>query len=183
MTPEKLIQQAVEEAVRRDHQSHPHISLLTSSERNIASHIRASLESIIRNSGELDGYQVDVEYNRQGEGDTPKRLGGENVVPDIIVHKRGITCEEDNDANYLFVEIKVIDNFNGERNSIRTTKGKENFDYDKHKLIFARSEKRYKHAAFLIFNQHGQCYLEIDNDAIWEDSFEPIFELAKSTFM
>ncbi len=171
MTPIKLIRQAVEEAVKQDDQSHSHISLLTSSERNIASHIRAALESIIRKSGELNGYQVDVEYNRQGKGDDPKKFDGKKVVPDIIVHKRGITYEEDRDANYLCVEIKVIGNFNGKKGSIPTAKGKRNFAKDKYKLVLARSEKQYKHAAFLIFNRRGECFLEIDNDAEYNDAF------------
>jgi len=125
MIPGKLIQQAVEEAVRHDDQSSPHKRLLTTSERNIASHIRAALESIIRKSGELNGYQVDVEYNRQGEGNDPKRLDGDNVVPDILVHKRGITHDEDRDANYLYMEIKLIYNFNGKRGSIPAGKKEE----------------------------------------------------------
>ncbi len=174
MTPEELIKRAVEGAVRQDDQSNPHIRLLTTSERNIASHIRAALESVIRKGGELNGYQVDVEYNRQGEGDDPKKLDGENVVPDIIVHKRGITSEKDEDANYIYIEVKIIDNFDGERDSIATAAKKDAFNKDKHKLRLAKSEKHYKHIAFLIFNRNGECFLEIDNDIEYKDSFTRI---------
>src|SRR6266566_1811193 len=133
MTPIKLIRQAIEDAVRQDDQSNPHIRLLTTSERNIASHIRAALESVIRKGGELNGYQVDVEYNRQGEGDDPKKLDGEN-------------------------------------DSIATAAKKDAFNKDKHKLRLAKSEKHYKHIAFLIFNRNGECFLEIDNDIEYKDS-------------
>ena len=174
MRPENLIQQAIEDAVRQDDQSNPHKRLLTTSERNIASHIRASIEAIIRKSSELTGYQVDVEYNRQGEDDDPKTLDGGNVVPDILIHKRGVTFEEDASANYLYMEVKVINRFNGTRDSIRDRDTTEKFRHDKHKLRLAKSEKQYKHAAFLIFDKNGECFLEIDNDIEYEDSFKDI---------
>jgi hypothetical protein len=171
MTPEKLIQQAVEDAIKLDNQSNPRKKLLTTSERNIAFHIGAALKQIIRDNDEFMGYQVDVEYHRQGADDDPKKLDGENVVPDILVHKRGITFEEDKEANYLYMEIKIIDRFNGKRNSITSVKKAGAFNEDKHKLMLAKSEKHYKHTAFLIFNRNGECFLEIDTDSQWKDSF------------
>src|SRR5216684_4825767 len=108
MTPEELIQRAIQHAIKLDNQSNPRKKLLTTSERNIAFHIGAALKQIIRDNDEFMGYQVDVEYNRQGADDDPKKLDGENVVPDILVHKRGITFEEDKEANYLYMEIKII---------------------------------------------------------------------------
>jgi len=51
------------------------------------------------------GWDVDVEYNRNRE--KPKSLGSGNVVPDIVIHRRGennSTGTEDN--NLLVLEIK-----------------------------------------------------------------------------
>ena len=171
MTPEELIQRAIQHAIKLDNQSNPRKKLLTTSERNIAFHIGAALKQIIRDNDEFMGYQVDVEYHRQGADDDPKKLDGENVIPDILVHKRGITFEEDKEANYLYMEIKIINRFNGKRNSITNVKKAEAFNDDKHKLVLAKSEKHYKYTAFLIFNRNGECFLEIDTDSQWKDSF------------
>ncbi len=76
MTPEELIHQAVEDAVRLDNQSNPRKKLLTTSERNIAFHIGAALQHIIRDKDEFMGYQVDVEYHRQGAENDPKKFDG-----------------------------------------------------------------------------------------------------------
>lgn len=170
--PENLILQAIENAIRLDEYSNPRKILLTTSERNIASHIRASLELVVRKMNKFDDYQVDVEYNRQGEGDDPKKLNSKNVVPDIIIHKRGFSHQEDNNANYLYMEIKIIERFNGNRCSIEDNhEVLEDFLYDKHKLILARTEKQYKHTAFLIFNKDGDAFLEIDNLSREKDYF------------
>ncbi len=171
MTPIKLIQQAIEDAVRKDDQSSPHKKLLTTSERNIAFHIGSALEQVISEIDEFKRYQVDVEYNRQGENDDPKKLNSKRVIPDIVIHKRGLTHEDDNDANYLWIEIKMIWNFNGKRDSITNAEKKKDFHKDKHKLVLARSEKHYEHAAFLIFNRRCECFLEIDNNAEHKDAF------------
>jgi hypothetical protein len=170
MTPEELIQRAIQHAITLDDHSNPRKKLLTTSERNIAFHIGASLHQMIKDTDELTKYQVDVEYHRQGMDDDPKKLDGKKVVPDILVHKRGISSEEDEEANYLYMEIKVIDNFNGKRNSVPTARTKD-FHKDKHKLMLARSEKHYKHTAFLVFNRNGGCFLEIDNYIEIKDSF------------
>jgi hypothetical protein len=173
MTPEELIQRAIQHAIKLDDHSNPRKKLLTTSERNIAFHLGASLQQIIKDNDELMKYQVDVEYNRQGADDDPKKLDGKKVVPDILVHKRGVAFEEDKEANYLYMEIKVIDNFNGKRNSVPTARTK-GFNKDKHKLMLARSEKHYKHTVFLVFNRNGECFLEIDNYIEIKDSFEPL---------
>jgi hypothetical protein len=175
MTSEELIHQAVEEAVRLDNQSNPRKKLLTTSERNIAFHIGAALHQIIRNNDEFMGYQVDVEYHRQGADNDPKKLDGENVVPDILIHKRGITFEEDTDANYLYMEVKVINRFNGKKESIRDSDKLTDFMHDKDKLMLARLEKHYKHTAFLIFNRSGECFLEVDNTDFAGSLFSRLF--------
>jgi hypothetical protein len=174
MTPEELINQAVEEALRLDNQSEPRKKLLTTSERNIAFHIGAALQHIIRDNDEFMGFQVDVEYHRQGADNDPKKLDGENVVPDILIHKRGTTNEEDIDANYLYLEVKVINRFNGKKESIRDSDKLTDFMHDKDKLMLAKSEKHYTYAAFLIFNRRGECFLEVDNTDIAIDLFSRI---------
>ena len=171
MTPEELIQRAIQQAIKLDDHSNPRKKLLTTSERNIAFHIGAALTHIIRDKDEFMDYQVDVEYNRQGADDDPKKLDGENVIPDILIHKRGITFEEDTEANFLYMEVKVIHRFNGTRENIRDHDKLTDFMHDKHKLLHARSEKQYIHTAFLIFNRIGECFLEIDNGSQLKDSF------------
>lgn len=171
MTPEELIEQALKDALEQDSLLSPRKELLTTSERNIAFHIAQALTNIIENSVEFMQYQVDVEYHRQGDGGIPKKLGGENAVPDIIIHKRGITHEEDNDANYLYMEIKLINNFTGKHSSISQKSKREAFAKDKHKLMLASSEKHYQHTAFLIINRNAECFLETNTNCQKGDSF------------
>lgn len=65
---------------------------------------------------EFSGFDVDVEYNRQGKTvDIVKKLymagfdadsyGYKNVLPDIVIHNRG-----DNDKNTLVIEVKKSKN-------------------------------------------------------------------------
>ena len=171
MIPEELIQRAIQCAIKLDDQSNPHKKLLSTSERNIAFHIGAALNHIIRDMDEFMGYQVDVEYNRQGVGDDPKKFDGKKVVPDILIHKRGITFEKDTSSNYLYMEVKVINLFNGKRESIKDKRKLTAFRHDKYKLMLAKSEKHYKHIAFLTFNKSTECFLEIDTDDEFKDSF------------
>ena len=55
----------------------------------------------------LPGWNIDCEYNRQGEGVVPKAVAtGTRVRPDIIVHHRGQLARE---YNLLAIELKKID--------------------------------------------------------------------------
>ncbi len=52
------------------------------------------------------GWDVDVEYNRNGE--RPKLLKDRNVKPDIIIHRRGLNNPNGNENNnLLIIEIKI----------------------------------------------------------------------------
>ena len=59
------------------------------------------LQELIKNIDWLSGYQLDAEYDKNGEQPKriPRRQNG--VRPDIIIHSRG-----NNNANILVVEIK-----------------------------------------------------------------------------
>ena len=77
-------------------------------ERTISSKLGCYLSSIIPPVSE-GGWDVDVEYNRNGE--VPKKLcpDGEyvNVIPDIIIHRRGENNPQRTECNNLLViEIK-----------------------------------------------------------------------------
>ena len=53
-------------------------------ERTIASQIARYLEPL------FEGWNVDIEYNREGSEEKPKRsIDGELLLPDIVIHKRG----------------------------------------------------------------------------------------------
>ena len=84
-----------------------HLLMIDVSERCIAARLAMYLQDYFRN------YDVDVEYNRHGE-DTKQlqdlvyehdcyrdRDEGRAVLPDVIVHKRGV-C----DSNLLVIEMK-----------------------------------------------------------------------------
>lgn len=68
------------------------------SEWSIAHRLAVYLEDII------PGWNVDCEYNRQGQdADAKKMLDDKKVRPDIIIHRRGLLESE---HNLLAVEIK-----------------------------------------------------------------------------
>jgi len=82
------------------------------SERCLAARIMLHLQPLV------ESLHVDVEFNRQGHEQDPKRLGidpacankvNENghavVIPDLIVHRRG-----KDGPNYLVVEVKKTTN-------------------------------------------------------------------------
>ncbi len=160
--PHKLIIRSLFYSCLKDALKSPKKELFSTSERNIASHIRASLEIFKDFYEPLLHFQVDTEYNRVGVGDSAKkRLNGEHgkvrVIPDIIIHKRGESKEESKDANYLCIEIKIIKNFNGTLNDIRNKEKKRRLSDDLEKLRCFRRDKNYEYtygASIVISNPH-----------------------------
>lgn len=72
----------------------------SNSEWSVAHRLAVYLEQL------LPGWNIDCEYNRQGEGIHPKRVAGLRVRPDIIVHHRGRVERE---HNLLAIELKKTD--------------------------------------------------------------------------
>ena len=112
MIMENLVLEACVNMLREDSLSAPLRALWKTSERNISSY----LASALRDQKSLSRYQVDTEYNREGMGNDPKIMletdGRKSlVVPDILVHKRGIP-----DKNHLCIEVKKIRRFGGSLN-------------------------------------------------------------------
>jgi hypothetical protein len=89
-----IVRQALDALVARD------AILLTNngSEWSIAHRLGVYLEHA------LPGWNIDCEYNRQGEGDDPKcNPNGTRVRPDIVIHHRGRLERE---HNLLAIELK-----------------------------------------------------------------------------
>ena len=96
-------------------------------ERSIVHRLACYLE------GRFDGYSVDVEYNRQGHRNDPKRVERprRRRFPDIVAHKRGVDKN-----NLLAIECK--------KSSNRTSR-----DADKKTLENLKSDHGYKYAVFI----------------------------------
>ncbi len=89
-----LVGQAVNMLFARD----AALLLSDNSEWAVAHRLAVYLESL------LPGWNIDCEFNRQGEGtDLKARAAGARVRPDIIVHHRG---RVDREHNLLAVELK-----------------------------------------------------------------------------
>ncbi|MDR0320024.1 MAG: hypothetical protein LBI28_00835 [Treponema sp.] len=69
------------------------------SERGIVFKFGVYLQEIANCDERLRNYDIDIEYNRKGNDQ--KKVGAENVCPDLIIHKRG--HQED---NLLVIEFK-----------------------------------------------------------------------------
>ncbi len=150
MLPPKLILRSFFYSCLKDSLKKPKKKLFSTSERNIASYLRSSLEIFKNFHRSLLFYQVDTEYNRVGIKSTSKKIDYKEgkklrVIPDIIVHKRGETVKDGKDVNYLCIEIKKIRNFNGDLNSIKNREMRRRLEDDLEKLKFLRRNKNYKY--------------------------------------
>ena len=153
--------------LKADKDTSPKRFLLEPSERNITAHLRGHLDQI-GYSFKGNKYQIDNDYNRVGMGDIPKNLLPEcsilrkkkgykgYIVPDIVVHLRGIEIKDDQNANLLVIEVKKIPKFNGKIEGINK-KQKENLKRDLQKLNCFRKDEmfRYQQAASIIFSNNG----------------------------
>ena len=165
MQTEKFIENGITEMLKADKDTSLKRSLLETSERNITAHLRGHLDQI-GCSFEGNKYQIDNDYNRIGMGNIPKNLSPEclslrkkngYVVPDIVVHLRGIEIKDNQNANWLVIEVKKIPNFTGVVENIKNKKQKENLKYDIQKLnCFKKDERfKYKQSASIVFSNNG----------------------------
>lgn len=78
------------------------------SERCVCARLALYLEQLTRQNNKLDGYYVDVEYDRMQDG-LAKRigLGKKKHICDLLIHSRG----KQKPDNLLAVEMKVHNNY------------------------------------------------------------------------
>jgi len=132
--------------------------------------MRTALEIVKDFYEPLLHFQVDTEYNRVGIGETAKkRLISEKrkvrVIPDIIIHKRGLLKKESEDANYLCIEINKIKNFDGNLNNIRNKKKKKRLNDDIEKLRCFRKDKNYgyTYGASIVISAPHTIFLKLND--------------------
>lgn len=176
MTPLKLMMRSVLYAHLIDELKEPEKELFSTSERNIASYIRSSLEIFKNIDMPLSQYQVDTEYNRVGLKNSSKRMDKARVVPDIIVHKRGKTVKEHKEANYLCIEIKKIKRFNGDVEAITIMEKRKRLEADLDKLTFFRRSKnfRYKYGVSIVISDPHTIYFKINDEDFTRCSIKKI---------
>ena len=174
MKPKNFIKKGIQHMILSDKKTLPKRDLLDSSERNITAHLRSSL---IRVDIKIRGvkYQIDHEYNRKGISNKPKDLSEDclkclgrrknYVVPDIIIHLRGVTWEENGNANWLVIEVKKILNFNGSIEDLKNKRNRNDLKNDLIKLICFKKDQRfqYKHAASVVFSK-DKIWISLDED-------------------
>lgn len=86
---------------------------------------------------QLGEYSIDVEYNRATVNEVvmTKYIGyKKRARPDIIIHKRGASSLDDEDANVLWLELK-------RSCDTKTAKDRIGEDFDKLKLVTRKAEK------------------------------------------
>ena len=165
MQTEDFIKNGIIKMLKADKDTSPKRSLLETSERNITAHLRGHLDQIGYSFKE-NKYQIDNDYNRMGMGNLPKNLLPEclslrkkngYVVPDIVVHLRGIEIKDDQNANWIVIEVKKIPNFTGVVENIKNKKQKDNLKYDIQKLNCFKKDERfqYKQSALIVFSNNG----------------------------
>jgi hypothetical protein len=99
----QMVQHSMESSLRRLYESDHVLIEEDANERSMVNRLSTYLTPIVESWGKH--YQVEVEYNRMGElVRVPKRLIGiGNVLPDLIVHRRGRSGPTN---NLLIVEVK-----------------------------------------------------------------------------
>lgn len=105
---------------------------------------------------EFEGWNVDFGYNRKGSGRLIKRLSGDRVFPDIVIHKRR------DDINLLWLEIKK--NINAARDAFQS-------DYRRVKYV-TEKEFYYQFGVFLIFNTFAESKCNKFGYVCFEDGKE-----------
>lgn len=97
----KFIKQAVEKAIEIVYENDESLIIRKANERSIVFRFGLYLYEIIKNSNFSD-FDIDVEYNRNGNDikRIPSRPNGS--FPDLIIHKRGVNTD-----NLLVVEFKT----------------------------------------------------------------------------
>lgn len=147
----------------------PETELFCTSERNITSYIRSSLEILKRFHRRLVYYQVDSEYNIMNLGrslEKTKKSKNPKISPDIIIHKRGKAKKDAKNSNYLCMEIKKIKGFNGDINKIRSKSQKKRLTNAVEKLKFLRKEKTYmyEYGVTAVVSEPHTIFLKINDD-------------------
>ena len=141
---EDEVRQAVSVAVERLKDEDDDLLRFDVNERSITHRLAVYLDEEIS-----DEWDVDVEYNREGENEVsksismkhlkskisddgdPEDLDAKTVYPDIIAHNRGERYE-----NLLVIEAK---------------KSGRSGEYDRDKLTAYKEELRYEHGVFVTF--------------------------------
>jgi hypothetical protein len=185
MTPLKLMMRSVLYAYLIDGLKEPEKDLFRTSERNIASYIRASLEIFKNINIPLSQYQVDTEYNRIGVKNTTNKMEKARVIPDIIVHKRGKTKKEIEEANYLCIEIKKIKGFNGNVEAIKNKENRKRLKEDLVKLKFFRGNEnfRYKYGVSIVISDTQTIYFKINDEDFMRCSIKQIPIIKQKRFI
>lgn len=176
MAPLKLMMRSVLYAHLIDGIKEPEKELFSTSERNIASYIRSSLEIFKNIDMPLSHYQVDTEYSRVGLKNSSKRIEKARVIPDIIVHKRGKTVKEIEDANYLCIEIKKIKGFIGVVEAIKNKKKRIRLERDLNKLMFFRENEnfKYRYGVSIVISDTHTIYFKINDEDFMRCSIKQI---------
>jgi hypothetical protein len=181
---------AIENMFEEDGAQDPARPLIKTSERNITAHLRDHIHRVLHQDTRYRHYQVDHEYNRMGLSEEPKHGQGasdksrkhigpcpplRNIVPDIAVHRRGITADKGNSPNLFVIEVKKISFFNGSPANIRNKKVKCALNRDRRKLRVLRDPSdgfRYQHTASLVFSLPIVVWVALD-----DSNFEILTEL------
>ncbi len=103
---EKLIETALDELYEKDQYLLEH----DAHERTIVFRFGHYLQNLMDNIGEFQTFNLDFEYNRNGQD--PKRIPGNprnGILPDLVIHQRG-----SNKYNLIVLEFKTPWNVNVE---------------------------------------------------------------------
>ncbi len=103
-------------------------------------------------SKEFDGFDVDCEYDKQGE-DIKRESSGKRIRPDILVHKRGT-----NDFNLVVLEMKTKKEGVLEKDINRLKEMTDQRGEHKYKLgVFIRYERDSNSLIVRYFANAEQC--------------------------
>lgn len=169
MTPLKLILRSFLYSYLMDNFRNPNIELLSTSEGNISSHVRSSLETLKRFHRQLVPYQVDMEPNQIITGTISEKLIKSmkaNETPGIFIHKRGTKIKDSGHANYLCLDIKKIRGFKGDTEKIKSKRQIKRLTIALEKLKSLRKSRdfKYEYSVSIVISDPQTIFLKVNDE-------------------
>jgi hypothetical protein len=126
----------------------PEKDLLNTSEANISSHLRSSLDILRKFHRQLDRYQVDT------------------TQAGIAIHKRGQSQNGDQNLHFLCLEIQSIDGFQGNLVSLENQRKKGRLIRSLEKLDALRSDESrgFSNSALAVISDPQTLFLKVNDE-------------------
>ena len=148
MTPTKLILRSFMHMHLQDCLREPEKDLLSTSEANLTSHMRSSLDILRKFHRELDRFQVDI------------------TQTGIAIHRRGQYRNGDQNVYFLCLEIHKIEGFDGDPSTLENQRKKRRLMGSLERLDAFRNDKKccFSNSAVAVISGPRILFLKVNDE-------------------